>query len=85
MGVKCATPSLAAAAAKSATMASKIASEKPTRSILLTARTVSDTRSSEVTARCRLVCSTTPDRASTRITATSAVEAPVTVFRVYCT
>ena len=33
----------------------------------------------------RRVCSITPLRASTRITATSAVEAPVTMLRVYCT
>ena len=34
---------------------------------------------------CRRVCSITPLRASTRITATSAVDAPVTMLRVYCT
>src|SRR5438128_2141952 len=34
---------------------------------------------------CRRVCSTTPFRASTRITARSAVDAPVTMLRVYCT
>ena len=33
---------------------------------------------------CRRVCVRTPWRASIRITATSAVEAPVTMFRVYC-
>ena len=33
----------------------------------------------------RRVCSMTPLRASTRITATSAVDAPVTMLRVYCT
>ena len=33
----------------------------------------------------RRVCSTTPARASTRTTARSAVEQPVTMFRVYCT
>ncbi len=33
----------------------------------------------------RRVCSTTPWRASTRIRASSAVEAPVTMLRVYCT
>ncbi len=34
---------------------------------------------------CRCVCSITPSRASTRITARSAVEAPVTMLRVYWT
>jgi hypothetical protein len=33
----------------------------------------------------RRVCSTTPWRASTRTIATSAVDAPVTMLRVYCT
>ena len=33
---------------------------------------------------CRLVCVTTPLRASIRITARSQVEAPVAMFRVYC-
>jgi hypothetical protein len=34
---------------------------------------------------CRRVCSTTPWRASTRMIARSAVLAPVTMLRVYCT
>ena len=34
---------------------------------------------------CRRVCSTTPLRASTSTIATSAVEAPVTMLRVYWT
>ena len=34
---------------------------------------------------CRRVCSTTPFRASTNSSAASAVEAPVTMLRVYCT
>jgi hypothetical protein len=33
----------------------------------------------------RLDCSSRPLRASTRMTARSAVEAPVTMLRVYCT
>ena len=41
--------------------------------------------SSEAMNAWRLDCSTTPLRASTRITARSAVEAPVTMLRVYCT
>jgi len=40
---------------------------------------ISDTR-----VLCRRVCVSTPLRASIRITATSAVEAPVTMLRVYC-
>ena len=33
---------------------------------------------------CRFVCGRTPWRASTRMMARSAVEAPVAMFRVYC-
>ena len=39
---------------------------------------------SETSSECRRVCVSTPLRASIRITATSAVEAPVTMLRVYC-
>ena len=46
---------------------------KSTRSILLTATTTCGTRSSAATARWRRVCSSTPLRASTRSTTTSAV------------
>ena len=41
--------------------------------------------SSEAMNAWRRVCSTTPLRASTRTIARSAVEAPVTMLRVYCT
>ena len=41
--------------------------------------------SSEEMKAWRLDCSSSPLRASTRITARSAVEAPVTMLRVYCT
>jgi hypothetical protein len=41
--------------------------------------------SSEATNACRRDCSSTPLRASIRMSATFAVEAPVTMLRVYCT
>jgi hypothetical protein len=41
--------------------------------------------SSEAMNACRRDCSSTPLRASIRMIATSAVEAPVTMLRVYCT
>ena len=65
--------------------AAKTSASKSTRSILLTATTTCGTRSSAATARCRRVCSRTPLRASTSSTTASAVEAPVTMLRVYCT
>ena len=40
--------------------------------------------SSETMNECRFVCGSTPWRASTRMMARSAVEAPVAMFRVYC-
>ncbi len=64
---------------------SNTARSKPTRSILLTASATCRTPSRALTAACRRVCSTTPLRASTRTSASSAVEAPVTMLRVYCT
>ena len=41
-------------------------------------------RSSEAMKAWRRDCSSTPLRASTRISARSAVDAPVTMLRVYC-
>ena len=41
-------------------------------------------RNSDAMNACRRDCSSTPLRASTRISARSAVEAPVTMLRVYC-
>ncbi len=79
------TPSSLAYAVNSSAIAANTFSSYPTRSILLTARTTCGTRSRAAIAACRRVCSTTPLRASTRITVSSAVEAPVTMFRVYCT
>jgi hypothetical protein len=59
--------------------------DQSTRSILLTATTRWGTRSSDAIDAWRRVCSTTPLRASTRTMARSAVDAPVTMLRVYCT
>ena len=66
-------------------ISSKRSCEQSTRSILLTATTTCGTRRIEAMYAWRRVCSTTPLRASTRMTATSAVEAPVTMLRVYWT
>ncbi|SHV41351.1 Uncharacterised protein [Mycobacteroides abscessus subsp. abscessus] len=69
----------------SALMASKMRALSGTRSILLTANTSRGTPKSASTAACRRVCSMTPLRASTSRITSCAVEAPDTVFRVYCT
>jgi hypothetical protein len=63
---------------------SKRSWEKSTRSILLTATTRWGIPSSALRKAWRLDCSTTPLRPSMRITDRSAVEAPVTMLRVYC-
>ncbi len=55
-----------------------------TRSILLIASTTWRTPSSEAMAAWRRVCDSRPLRASTSRMARSAVEAPVTMLRVYC-
>ena len=60
-------------------------SAKPSRSILLTATITCGTRSSATTERCRRVCSSTPLRPSISTMTASAVVAPVTMLRVYCT
>ena len=70
---------------KSRTISSKRSSEYSTKSILLIATTRCGMPSSEAMKAWRRVCSTTPWRASTSTIATSAVEAPVTMLRVYCT
>ena len=77
-------PSFAAKPANSTTSSSKRACEHSTRSILLTATTRCGIPSSALMNAWRLDCSSTPLRASSRITARSAVEAPVTMLRVYC-
>ena len=63
----------------------KRSSEKSTRSILLTQSTRCGTRSSDRITACRRDCSVSPWRASTSTRPRSAVEAPVTMLRVYCT
>ena len=57
---------------------------KPARSILFTATARRRIPSSEAMVACRRVCGSTPSRASTRMIAASAVDAPVAMFRVYC-
>ena len=73
-----------ATAAYSASISPKRASENSTRSILLTASTTWRMPSSATSHECRRVWLSTPLRASSRITAQSAVDAPVTMLRVYC-
>ena len=64
-------------------ISSNRASEKSTRSILLTHTMRWGTPSSVARNAWRRLCSVIPLRASSRISATSAVEAPVTMLRVY--
>ena len=63
---------------------SKTAWSQSTRSILLMASTMCGTRSSDRMTACRRDCSVSPLRASTRTRPRFAVEAPVTMLRVYC-
>ena len=67
----------------SSTSSAKRSCEWSTRSILLTATTISGMPSSALMKAWRLDCSSTPRRASSSTTETSAVEAPVTMLRVY--
>jgi hypothetical protein len=53
-------------------------------SILLMATITCLIPSSETIKLCRFVCTKTPWRASIRMMARSAVDAPVAMFRVYC-
>ena len=52
---------------------------------MFTHTTMCGMRSSEAMNACRRDCSSTPMRASTSTIARSAVDAPVTMLRVYCT
>ena len=79
------TPSWSDSSRSSASISRKRSSSKSTRSILLTAKTMCGMPSVAEMNVCRRVCSITPLRASRRTTATSAVEAPVTMLRVYWT
>ena len=76
-------PSGFANAASSLPMRSNTARSNPTRSILFTATARYGMPSSEAMYAWRRVCGSTPRRASTRMTAASAVEAPVAMLRVY--
>ena len=58
---------------------------KSTRSILFTQTTRCLMPNSDAMKLCRWVCSTSPCRASIKMMAKSAVDAPVTMLRVYCT
>jgi hypothetical protein len=78
------TSSGAAKSVKSSTMRSNTPSSQSTASILFTHTTTWGMRRSEAMKAWRLLCSTTPLRASTRTSERSAVEAPVTMLRVYC-
>src|SRR6185312_4221560 len=79
------TPSRAQRSARAVSISWNRVSSKSTRSILLTANTMWGMPSVAEMYVCRRVCSITPLRASRSTTATSAVEAPVTMFRVYWT
>ena len=85
MNVRSPISSLAANEVNSSAIRSNTAASKSTRSILFTASTRCGTRSSVARNACRRLCSVSPLRASTRTIARSAVEAPVTMFRVYWT
>ena len=85
MTVRSGMSSLAANEVNSSRMASCVFSDQSTRSILLTATTRCGTRSSDARNACRRLCSSMPLRASTSTIARSAVDAPVTMLRVYCT
>ncbi len=83
--VRSGTSSLVAKTENSSRISSNTCCDQSTRSILFTATTRCGTRSSEARKACRRDCSSMPLRASTSTMARSAVEAPVTMFRVYCT
>ena len=78
------SPSAEANAEKSVAIRLNRSSAKPTRSILLTASTRWRMPSRKQMKACRLVCARMPLRASTRITASSQLDAPVAMLRVYC-
>ncbi len=76
-------PSRGRNCSNSARMAVNRSSLQPTRSILFTATTRCGMRSSPVRQVWRRLCSIRPARASTSTIARFAVEAPVTMLRVY--
>ena len=84
MRVMSASPRDCATAAKSATISSNAARSNPAWSILFTATTTFGMARSAAIAAWRRVCSEMPRVASTRMMDRSAVLAPVTMLRVYC-
>jgi len=84
IGCTLANPSPAANARYSVTMASNTAASNPTASILLTASTTCRMPIIATMRLWRRVCVSTPLRASIRMIARSAVDAPVAMLRVYC-
>ena len=68
---------------KSPQMRRNTSPSQSTRSILLTASTIRGIPSSAAIAAWRRLCVSSPSRASTSTIARSAVEAPVTMLRVY--
>ena len=87
IGITCTSrrPSRSLVSRSSCSISRNRSSEKSARSILFTATTTCRIPRIEAMYEWRRVCSITPLRASTRMIATSAVEAPVTMFRVYWT
>jgi hypothetical protein len=83
MTVRSGASSFAANEVNSSAIRSYTCWSQSTRSILFTHSTRCGTRSNVVRNACRRDCSTRPLRASTRISARSAVDAPVTMLRVY--
>ena len=77
-------PTLAPSSSTWRTTSSKRSSAKPTRSILLTTTITCRISSSAAIVAWRRLCSVSPARASTSSRARSAVDAPVTMLRVYC-
>ena len=84
MKVTSCTSSFAAQPVKSEQILSKTSWSQSTRSILFTQMTRCGIRSSDAMNACRRDCSSTPLRASMSTSARSAVDAPVTMLRVYC-
>ena len=83
MNVRSCTSSFMAKLRNSSRISSKRSCDQSTRSILLMQTTRCGMPSRLAMKACRRDCSSTPLRASMRIRARSAVEAPVTMLRVY--
>ena len=83
MNVRSVNSSFLANSVNSSRISSNRSWLQSTRSILFTHTARWLTRRSEAITACRRLCSSMPLRASTSTRARSAVEAPVTMFRVY--